>query len=269
MTAYSEIAAVNFSSLKLMDKGPLHYKAGLARKFKQTSAMAMGSAVHTLVLEADQFDSRYCINDMSRNSNAFKEALALETDAGRTMIKSKDYELARRIAQSVNEHPVSAGLLDGAVFEQTLTWNMHGFNCKGRTDAMRTNNCPVLIDLKTTVDPQPWAFGKQVYDMRYHSQMAFYAAGMVEMYRCKYPEAYLIAVAKTEPFECVVYKLPLPVMDAGEQMYMKWLNALKECREADRYQSRYDGVQELELPVYAVNAEAETSLIIGGQEVTL
>ncbi len=271
MTVYNEIAAVNFSTLKHLEKGPLHYKAALARKFKQTAAMAKGSMIHTLVLEPEQFDVRYCINDQSRNSNAFKALAALEADAGRTVVKSKDVAEARLVADSVLSNPDAMRLLANAKFEQTLTWNMEGFDCKGRADALRvTGTKPILVDLKTTTDPQPWHFGKQVYDMRYHAQMAFYAAGMMAVYGIDYPDVYIIAVGNTEPYECVVYKLPLEVMDAGEQMYMGWMDTLERCRKDDSYKSSYAGIKELRLPSYAYDSlEAETSLIIGGKEVQI
>ena len=272
MTAYSEIEAVNFSTLKHMDRGAIYYKNALKRGFKQTAAMAKGSAVHCLVLEPHEFNARYCINDQSRYSTAFKDAQKLEAEAGRTMIKSKDVEEAKLIAASVMANPEAAMYLNGAEFEKTLEWEMHGFKCKGRVDAMKLDGKPVLIDPKTTTDPQAWAFGKQVYDMKYHVQMAFYAAGMVEQFGIEYPKVLLIAVGNTAPYECIVHELDLETLDLGEQTYMKWLDALKQCREDDSYPSSYPGTNKLRLPGYAYGreeTEPDNSVSLGGKRMKL
>ena len=282
MTAYSEIAAVNFSTLKHMESGPLHYRAGIARKFKTSEPMKLGSAGHCLVFEPDQFNARYCINDWNRNSTKFKELVMMEAEAGRELIKTKTETAASHITENVLGHHEASVLIAESLHEQTLTWDMHGFACKGRLDGLILKPSPVLVkllkmkksrpiilDLKTTADPQPRKFSRQVYDMKYYSQMAFYAAGMVAVHGCEYPETYLIAVGNKEPYECIVYNLPLPVMDAGEGMYIKWLDDLRACKVADVYRSKFEGIQKLELPAYAVGSEAETSLIIDGQEVVL
>jgi len=256
---------VNFSSLKHMARGANYYKWAQGHKRKPTAAMQKGTAVHCMVLEPEQFPERYAIIDLNRNGKAFKEQAALEAEAGREIIKTAEYAEICAIAEGVKRNPTAMDLLKGTETEVSLTWNMHGHDCKGRVDAIKPGK---VIDLKTTADPQPWKFGRQAGDMLYHAQMAFYAAGVASK-QGNYPEAWIIAVGNSAPYECICYRVPMEALVAGEDLYTNWLTELEQCREGKRFPSKYEGVQELELPGYMLKAETETRLIIEGEDFTV
>jgi hypothetical protein len=218
--------------------------------------MALGVAVHCMVLEPGQFASRYAICDLNRNSNAYRDQLALETDAGRSILKPAEYAEICTIAESVNNNIEAVKLLTNCTTEAALTWNRpDGRACKGRLDAYKLEPVPVLVDFKTTNDPTPWPFEKQVAQMCYHAQLAWYAEGMVKALGCEYPEVYIIAAGNKAPFETIVYRLPVEVLARGEEINQMWLDELDRCERLGRFPSRYELVQELSLPTWAKGYE--------------
>ena len=262
---YDQIKAVNFSSLKYMEKGPLHYLYNKQHPKKPTEAMALGTAVHCMVLEPEQFGERYAIIDLNRNSNAYKEQARLEAEAGRIILKTPELERIKLITASVRGHGHAMALLKGTERELTLQWEYDGVQRKGRVDAYKPG---VLIDLKTCADPQPWAFSAQSFKMFYHAQMAFYAEGIKVLYG-EYPEVYMIAVQNKEPYETVLYHIPLEVLQRGEMKINDWIEQLLDCIEADSYHGNYGGVQELALPGWAETMEVDDTIAIGGQKMRL
>jgi len=254
---YDQIPALNFSTLKHMAGGPFNYAYRLRNPQPQTQTMAVGVAVHCMVLEPDQFNSRYAICDMNRNSNAYKDQAALEAEAGRVILKSGEYADICTIAASVSNNDKAVELLTHCTTEAALTWTRaDGRACKGRIDAYKLDPKPVLIDFKTTADPVPHAFQRQAYNMAYYAQMAWYAEGMVEALECPFPDVFIIATGNREPYETIVYHVPVEVLARGEELYLGWLDELDACEKSGLFPSRYEGVQELELPAWAAVEES-------------
>lgn len=273
---YVNMKPLNFSKLKHMVGGARAYKHNLEHPIQQTPAMLLGNVIHKMVLEPDQFASEYSIWEggltqsgkptMSKNSSAFRDFQALEASAGRTVIDQSMVDEAKAIRQAIMEHPTASKWLDGALVEQTVTWEFEGVKCKSRIDII---NDGCICDLKTTVNAEPWAFQSQMYKMSYHAQMAFYANAWAQhsgdMLPCR-----ILAVEKKAPYKIACYELDMEAIVAGEDMFTKWINELKQCQKNNLYPVKYPDAQRLSLPAYAVQElEAETSLIIGGTEVKI
>ena len=255
---YDRIDAVNFSSLKNMSRGPAYYLHRKTTPLKQTPAMAKGTAIHCAVLEPEQFPARYAVLDIDRRTKAGKEQAQIEEEAGRTILKPAEYDEIKAISASVWANETAAKLLTGATTEAALTWELDGIKRKGRIDAYQADGSkPVLIDLKSTMDPQPWAFQRQTAKMHYHAQMAWYAEGLDAVLGKGYPDVYIIAVGNSAPYECVVYGVPVSVLSAGETLYEKWLEMLKQCERTNNWPGLYEDLQILQLPAWAENEQEE------------
>jgi hypothetical protein len=123
--------------------------------------MAIGSAVHTHVLELDQWDARYVSapDGIDRRTKAGKAEWEAFTTAatGRTVLPKADADLVMRMAHSVFTHPAAAMLLAlPGKAETTHMWTdaATGLQCKCRPDWL-TDDGRLLVDLKTTEDASP------------------------------------------------------------------------------------------------------------------
>jgi len=250
---YLEIDAVNFSSLKNMAQGADYYKWRLANPLVPTTDMKKGTAIHTMVLEPDQFSARYAVWEGARRGEAYAEMLAIETASGREVITSSEYDCIKGAASAVFADADAQELLAGALTEQTIQWEMHGFKCKARLDAIKD---AMLTDLKSTVDPLAWKFGRKTGDMFYHAQFAFYRDG------------YKIATGKDLPFSCVavaskpyhfvgVYDINEETLTEGQALYTNWLNELRACLDTDAWHKKQKR-QELRLPAYMMESSMDT-----------
>ena len=274
---YLLMPQLNFSKLKVMADGPRKYRYSLRNPMKQTPAMLLGNVIHKMVLEPDQFDTEYSIwtggltlagkPTMNKNSSSFYEFQELEQAGGRAVIDQGMVGHARAVHKSIVEHPVARAWLDGALVEQTVVWQKNGFDCKSRIDIVQPG---FICDLKTTISADPYKFGRQAGDLKYHAQLAFYRDAWQhhtgEKLGCK-----ILAVEKTAPYKVVCYDVPEGALVEGQSLYENWMMAVRECVESGKYPFMYAEEQELRLPSYMLgeSLEAETSLIVGGKEYTL
>jgi hypothetical protein len=161
-TEYHAHPAISKSHLDQVAKSPLHYWARYLDPNRvvpePTPAMAIGSAVHTHVLELDQWDARYVSapDGIDRRTKAGKAEWEAFTAAatGRTVLPKADADLVMRMAQSVFSHPAAAMLLAlPGKAETTHMWTdaATGLQCKCRPDWL-TDDGRLLVDLKTTED---------------------------------------------------------------------------------------------------------------------
>ena len=177
--AYHAHPAVSKSHLDLVARSPLHYWARYIDSKRElpepTPAMRIGTALHTLVLEQDQFEERYITApQVDRRTKVGKEAWAeFEAEAGdRELIAADDRAQISRMAEAVWAHPAAAALLhwEGKA-ETTHMWTdpATGLACKCRPDWL-TNDGRLIVDLKTTEDASPAGFRKSIGAFRYHVQ---------------------------------------------------------------------------------------------------
>ena len=58
---YSQIEAMNWSRLKVIDKSPLAFQWALRHPREETEAMAFGTAFHLALLEPELFQESYVV----------------------------------------------------------------------------------------------------------------------------------------------------------------------------------------------------------------
>ena len=178
---YHAAPGISKSDLDLIAKSPLHYIASKGAPREQTPAMLLGSVVHKLVLEPDDFASEFmvapdCDKRTKEGKAQWAEFLAEVTDA-HTIVDADAYETAHIIAASVKAHPVAAKLLQSGTAEQSFFWEQEGIKCKCRPDYLRAD-IKTAVDLKTTQCSSPDEFTKSAYNYRYHVQAAWYLDGL-------------------------------------------------------------------------------------------
>lgn len=257
---YHRHSAVSKSHLDLVARSPLHYWARYVDPNRvepePTPAMLLGTAVHTHILEPDEWAARYVAGPeaLDRRTKAGKEAwAAFEADAaGRTVISRNDADLVLAMGRAVRNHPAASMLLQLLGAAET-TWMWHdaatGLQCKCRPDWL-TTDVSLIVDLKTTEDASPAGFRKSIANFRYHVQAAWYLDG-VERATGRRPEQFLfICVEKRAPYACAVYAADAEMIDAGAKQARLDLDTLAVCKAADAWPGYSDQIEPISLPAW-------------------
>jgi len=255
---YHAHSAVSKSHLDLVSKSPMHYWSRYLDPNRvpqePTAAMAIGSAVHTHVLELDQWDAQYVVAPagIDRRTKVGKaEWDVFQTAIGtRTVISREDADLVMRIGRSVLSHPAAAYLLGlPGKAETTHMWTDAGtgLECKCRPDWLLDDGS-MIVDLKTTEDASPRGFQKSIGQWRYHVQAAWYLNGMEQATGNRPEQFVFIAVEKKPPYACAVYVADLQMIDIGWNAACQDLYKLLLCKTADSWPGYSDGIEQISLP---------------------
>jgi exodeoxyribonuclease VIII len=267
---YAQIDAVNWSTLKEMQKSPKHYQHRLKNPRKDTAAMMIGRATHTAVFEPDRFALEYAVFKGERRAGKVWEAFK-ESHATETILKIDDYKRCIAIRDAVRSHPGAASYLTSGVAEQTITWTDQptGIKCKGRYDWYARDR-KTLVDLKTTRDVSAFRFAASAARLSYHAQLAFYVDGL-SFHVGDALRVVIIAVESEDPFDVAVYHLDEDVLYAGREEYRDLLEKVRGCRQLGAWPGRFTEEQSLELPAWAFGDDEITDddgIVFGSQEAT-
>jgi len=260
LETYLSHPAVNMSRLRDMQRSPAYCRHRMMHPDKPTPAMLLGTAVHMAILEPERFGKTYYVLPEDDNRTAAnRAALKAASELGRPTIKPADRAFCAAMSTAVDVHPAAWKLLyaQGHV-EYTAFKEMNTLMCKCRVDKLTDSH---IIELKTTADPRPEAFSRQMYAMGYHMSAAWYTdiVGPGRTYT-------IIAVANTPPHEVYVYNVAEVAIDLGRAEYTELLNQYSKCLHADTWPGGDKDVQELNVPmwVYSRMAAEPLQLTMGG-----
>lgn len=241
---YFALDAVSCSLLKRME---CPCKAFISKP--PTPAMALGTAVHAMVLEPEK-NLIAVAPEINRRTKAGKEEWAKfqEGNKDKIVITAEVAEKAKGMADSVMSHAVARDLFTNGNAEQTVTWTdvRTGEKCKARLDWWRNDN--VVVDLKTASNAHPGAFAKASYDLKYHWQDAFYTEG------AQADNFIFVVVESEEPYVCEVYQLTTEAKQLGKFEIEAALDTYHACRMFDDFTGGYNGEDKLtiiDLPGWA------------------
>ena len=248
---------VNFSTLKLMGRSPAHYRERIQNPpGPDSDAMRVGRASHLAVLEPDKFRTECIQWTEGRRAGKAWEAFAAE-HAHQEILTPPEWETCLAIQRAVRASDSASRYLMAGAAEQTVLWEqtsaVEGFapathRCKGRLDWVCDS---AIVDLKTTKDASPEAFGRSCFNFAYHAQAAFYSDGYEAATGRALPFV-VIAVETTAPFTVQPYRVPEEVIDMGRELYWQWLDRLDLCRRESRWPGYGDGELPLTLPRWAM-----------------
>ena len=246
---YHSIKALSNSSLSVLKESPAKfYKRFITGEMKgqESEAMLLGSAVHMLALEPERFDAEYVVLDgpinpqtgkpYGRDTKAFEkwmlsqmlDQLGASNANGigtRKILIREEFAESLAIAKAFQAHPTIAAIMASRaekLFEseyglQYETGDGQTVDLKCKIDFV----CPsgrLIIDLKTTSDPSPYAWSWSAEDFGYHRQAAIYTDAM----EAKYGEPFKFffgVVRSKEPYEAAVYELDAESIQRGRVEY--------------------------------------------------
>lgn len=257
---YRATDALNFSRLKRIAKSPLDYKTDAP---KYTTALGIGRAIHTAVLEPDKWQSEYAIFDGDKRTKLYKEFKAANSD--REILGHKDALICESIACSVRNHPVAASYFESGQAEVSIEWeHALGVRCKSRLDWLSDD---IVLDLKSTADITPDGFARACARYSYHGQLSFYCQAAKAL-DGRERKAVILAVEKEPPYDIAPYVLPEEAMQAGRRLVTDWLLKVQECQERGHWPGVAEQETELQLPDWCFSEWDDATLVIDGIEMT-
>ena len=204
---YHARPGVSASMLKSMARGWRTFEAEYITKTaprKESAAMALGTAVHTALLEPERFDAEYvvCPPECSdRRTKAYKE-WAASVD-GASVLTTDDAATIEAIRESVRRDDFASKLLAAAGYvEKSLEWTDQGVLCRMRFDKLAG---PFCVDIKTCQYATVDKFTKSIAEYRYDIQAAHYLAGLGLV--SEVSQFAFIAIETTSPYRVRCYEM--------------------------------------------------------------
>ncbi len=220
-------AGISNSSFRLLSESAIHLEN--EHLFRLSGgAFTFGSALHTLILEPEEFDRRFVVEDfegadLNKNSNAYKDAKRQwESGIGKRDVldKSQMVQLKRMVA---NVEAIAGPLLKNGVAERAIFAEINGVQCKGKFDYYREDK-GILIDVKTTQSIRK--FPLSMIDYNYVTQCAFYTDIMKSI--GKPVNAFVfILVETTAPYMVRIAQVGEETIEEGRAMYGEYLEKWK------------------------------------------
>lgn len=259
---YQRIDAVNWSTLKMMKKSPLHYRHAMREQAPDTDPMRLGRATHVAALEPERFARSWVKWDGGRRaSKEWDKFEALAVSKGCGILTEDQWDTAQAIANAATLDEHAARYLRGGRAEVTMIWKDEatGILCKGRPD-FGSAGSGALADLKTTRDASPEGFARLAWNLDYMGQASFYRDGRKALTGEAGPYA-IVAVESTKPHAVQVFLMSEEMLDAGRDLYRGHLERLAWCRKEGRWPAYADGPLELGFPRWArPNGDEEEDL---------
>ena len=158
---YMAKAALSSSSIKTLLSSPKTYKYVMDYGSGESQALRDGWLFHTAILEPHVFEEQIFVDVQSKNTKAYKEALA---EHGKVFTQ-KEKRDAERVADAFlrNEHALK--LLKNSEFEVPAVGMIDGYPFRGKADIFGNGK---IVDLKTTTDIKafPYSAKKYGYDVQ-------------------------------------------------------------------------------------------------------
>lgn len=251
---YHSLPYVSNSYLKRLAKCPASAKLPQ----DETAAMILGRAAHAFTLEGlSVFNAGFAVSPKFDRRKKEDKAAAetFEAENGdKHIINEDDYATILGMHNSIMAHPFAARLLVQGVSEVTIIFDLpingRTIRCKCRPDRI-PYGANTLIDLKTCEDASPEGFRRSCLRFGYAQQAAFYLDGYnLSTGSNDWADTFVfIAVEKSPPYRCEVYRMTSDFVAWGRTQYMQLLETELDCREADSWPAYTEpGIMDLDLP---------------------
>ena len=237
-----------------------------AKQYADTPAMTKGDAIHRILLEGEQCYVPIPYGEY--RTDASKDLRQSAIDAGLIPLRSvqskkearegtpcelervlESIPVIRERIQSLAVRPPP--LTDGQP-EVVIVWREpNGVWCRGRLDWLR-HDLTTIEDLKTTASANPGEgigqFGRQIWQLQYHIQDAFYRRGVQHLFRSE-PEFRFIAVELDGP-GCSICALDSEARAYADAMVRHAIYTWGECLGSDQWPGYDLSMHRISVPPY-------------------
>lgn len=281
---YCKLPFMNASTLVNGCKSMLRLKRAMDGGFpEETDAMRLGTGIHALLLEPEEFENRFCVmpafeldelnlrspkrkdepiddrRTQSKATSYYKNKVEqfLQSCGDKTIIRRDQYDAALYCIESIRSSEYRRKIIDACQKEVTLFGEIGGVRFKGRVDLLRTKR-PLIVDLKTTANVDKHAFGRQFMNLKYDMKLAIYRE-LATQTLGKKPDVAVITQEPSGDFDCAYVPVPDIVLDNAWTKVQMLVCKYIQCRDKDVWPG-VDGGQdryELAIPSWAMEDDEE------------
>ena len=221
--AYRAMDGLSASDIKEILANPYKFKQGIKRP--ASTAQNIGSAVHSLILEPENFERDFIIADFNKRTKSGKEASANAEASGKILLKPSEFETAKNVADSFKESEFYKEnfIKDFGEAESSYFSEFEGVKVKCRPDYFNLSK-NIIIDLKTTSNDNganPNEFLKAVANYGYYIQAQWY----LSITGAK--KFLFVALETAEPYCFAVCELDQSFLDLAVEKIGKALSIYK------------------------------------------
>jgi hypothetical protein len=233
---YLSLPALNFSTAKHIKRCPLAMTVVETHGTKTSEAMRQGTAVHTAVLQPDEFERAYAVGpkDTRRGSKAWREAED-KARPGVQLLRPNEYDEVLAMSKAISEDGDAEELMRFGWSETSITWTDKdtGLALKCRIDKCQMeDHDAMIVDLKTTTDASRWAMARRMVTSPYFYllQLAYYARGFYAAFGTL-PSAAIVAIEKTPGHPVGIYDIDQNDMDLAQDEVTDMLRMIVASRD--------------------------------------
>lgn len=232
---YHAGVGISSSYIRRFGQSQLH---AIEHKQESSPALKFGTASHALLVEGQEaFDKEVRVLTGSPYTKAYKEEKAEYEDQGFIVLKESEVEIIHGMKDSMVYEGNAYLNAKGKIAEASIYWYEDDILCKCRPDMMcpplnepNSDNKIVVVDYKTTISCEPFAFNKSVKKYGYDMQAAWYRRG-IQMAGYDIDSFVFIAQEKVHPYASKVFRITKEQMDFGWTMMENYLEEYKEYQK--------------------------------------
>lgn len=214
----------------------------------------IGSAAHALLLEGENRMRPLDFDDW--RTKASKEERDQARAEGLYPILRHQYEAVHTMAEAarkaIAECQEFGYRLEDCMTEKTIIWHEpDGTRCRMRADII-TNDRKVIVDYKTCDNANPESFVRQIANMGYDLQGAFYKKGVAEEFGTD-AKFLLLAQEIEPPYSCTFIGLPPAFLFLGAAKMRYAMATWAECMATGQWPGYGSRIHWVEPPAWALN----------------
>ena len=232
---YHAGVGISSSYIRRFGESQLH---AIEHKQESTPTLKFGTAAHALIVEGrEAFNKEVRVMEGSPYTKAYKEEKAEHEEQGFIVLKEADLEVIEGMKANMVYEGNAYLNAKGKLAEASVYWYEDDILCKCRPDMIcppldqpNADNKMVVVDYKTTISCEPYAFNKSVKKYGYDMQAAWYRRG-IQMAGYDVDEFVFIAQEKVQPYASKVFRITKEQMDYGWNMMEGYLEEYKEYQK--------------------------------------
>lgn len=232
---YHAGVGISSSYIRRFGQSQLH---AIEHKQESSPNLKFGTASHALLVEGQEaFDKEVKVITGSPYTKAYKEEKADYEEQGFIVLKESEAEIIHNMKDSMVYEGNAYLNAKGKIAEASIYWYEDDVLCKCRPDLIcpplnepNSDNKIVIVDYKTTVSCEPFAFNKSVKKYGYDMQAAWYRRGLL-MAGYDVEDFMFIAQEKVHPYASKVFRITKEQIDFGWTMMENYLEEYKEYQK--------------------------------------
>lgn len=232
---YHAGVGISSSYIRRFGQSQLH---AIEHKQESSPNLKFGTASHSLIVEGKEaFDKEVRVLSGSPYTKAYKEEKAEYEEQGFIVLKQSEVEIIEGMKANMIYEGNAYLNAKGKVAEASIYWYEDDILCKCRPDMIcpplnepNSDNKIVIVDYKTTISCEPFAFNKSVKKYGYDMQAAWYRRGLL-MAGYDVEDFIFIAQEKVHPYASKVFRITKEQIDFGWSMMESYLNDYKEYQK--------------------------------------